>query len=230
LDEGKVMALGPQFIQHDDPDMSEALEYAAERYDTSRGTHGTVTSTGQIPERIYSSSDPRFAATGATKQFDISKPDRAYYTAPKWGDPTMALKPEEDAWKWAGYAQDSSRWPTYDSETGAATYPTPGRAVALEVEPEGFRDLDVNDDSAGRLGIMTAGSLKVTGAQWIPTMDYISRRGFDTQEVEGIQGTLPGENWNKYPKEGTSRPYGPAGDLNYSVIKKGKMDAEGSVV
>jgi hypothetical protein len=224
------MNLGPQFIQHNDPEKAEAVELAQDRFDTNYGTHGTITKSGQIPERIYAASDPRFAEAGATKQFDISDSDRTYYTAPQWGDETMSGKPEEDAWKWAGYAQDSSRWPTYDLKTGASTYPTPGRAVALEVRPEGFKDLDVNDDSMGKLGAFTASSLKVTGAQWIPTMDYISRRGFDTDEVEGIQGTLPGENWNKYPKEGTSSKYGPAGDLNYSVIKKGKMDAEGSVV
>jgi hypothetical protein len=211
------MTLGSQFDDHverikslmamETPEYKQsAKEKAMSRLDVTKGTHGTVTHDGSIPEEIQPSS------SFGTSVWQMSDPNRTYFTAhSKPDDPVVhgfQRDPEEASWSWAGLSQHEYKLRNRDT-------PVP-RTVSLNVEPKGHIDLDRNDNPQGDVNSMTADRLKVKGADWIPKPNIFD----ESNGVVGIQGTLPNENWNKYDKHGGWR-----GDANFKKLYGDGRDA-----
>ena len=207
---------GPQFNDHvnrikelmamEKPDFKQsAKESALARLDVTRGTHGTVTQDGQAPDEIVPSS--KFGRP----IWSFSDPNRTYFTASNKHDvdDTLIDAPNRAGWTWAKLAQKESGLRNRDA-------PLP-RMVNLEVEPQGTIDIDQNANISGKSNEMTADSLKVKNVDWIPNPSETSVN----VGIEGVQGTLPNENWNKYDKYGGRR-----GDANFLELwpKKNKEE------
>jgi len=184
------MTLGPQFDEH----IKRARERAFDNLDVTRGTHGTVTHDGSIPDEILPSS------SFGTQVWNFADPGRTYYTAhrkvPSINSDWDRGSPERAGWKWAADARQ------YHYESAVRP-----RMVNLHVQPVGNIDLDMNLNARGEMAEMTADRLKVTDVDWIPPIT--------DSHTMGIQGTLPYENWNKYDPHGGNRE-----DANFKRIDK----------
>jgi hypothetical protein len=178
---------------------SKELSKAFERLDVTRGTHGTVLSDGVAPSQILP------AEKIGKRVWTESDPTRTYYTAveKRYYDETEMS--DLLGWSWANRASDK-----------LSSKVVPGRPVVLDVSPEGRIDLDYNLNEYGNREEMTADSLKVNNVQWTPPLDW---------DDVAVQGTLPNENWNKYPRS-TGAKYGPDDDLNYQRIKRPRSQTD----
>lgn len=160
------------------------LERARGNLDVTRGTHGTSTPDGSAPSEIL----PAATHGGFQSYPGLSDSRRAYYTAPrKDGD---GQDPSDEGWRWA---QSS-----VGNRLGGGVR---ARPIVTHVAPidEADVDLDMNINRGGYSQQMTASKLTVTDTEWIPPINEWARG-----PSEGVQGTLPNENWNKYPS--TSEP------------------------
>jgi hypothetical protein len=181
--------------------ISEELSKAFERLDVTRGTHGTSLSEGKAPSQILP------AEKIGKRVWTESDPTRTYYTAVQKSNENNDEIDIADlhGWSWAQRASDKI------SSSG-----TPGRPVVLDVSPRGRIDLDYNLNEYGNSEEMTADRLKVNNVQWMPPRDW---------DDVAVQGTLPNENWNKYPRS-TGAKYGPDDDLNYQRIKRPRSQTD----
>lgn len=194
------MTLNPkQFTLKDDP----VVYHADDHLDVSRGTHGTSTRTGMTAGEIVPAS-----VHGGYQAFpDLSDSSRAYYTAetrpegPAAGSDADYRDTSQQGWNWARKSQ-------MNRTIGGAR----ARQVVHHVEPIGTIDVDRNINEGGNATQMTADRLRITDTEWIPKA---------SEDSAGVQGTLPHENWNKYPKSDSrySR-YGRSADLNQSYLDK----------
>ena len=157
-------------------------------YDISSGTHGSVYTPGQTTV------DPSEVA-GTTPAFEMSKTNRAYYTA-------HHPDPERDdtqsmGWSWARSAKNARPDPENKSWSG--------RPVLHHVTPVGKVDHDENMGNYAH-GAYTADQLKITDTEWIrePHQDEL-----------GVQGTLPHINWNQHAHRGFE-----GSDMNNAGISK----------
>jgi hypothetical protein len=177
------MNLGEQFtVEPTDPGVSQMIKSG---YDISKGMHGTVmheegSESGGFGTHVLSAS-----ARGSAPLYELTRRDRAYYTAHHPSPSGHWNEAETSAWNWASMAVEQHK--------GRAKVQP--RAIVHSVEPEGRLGTDPVVNRQGTTGSeMTAGRLRITGTHWIPK---------PRPESRGYQGTLPYVNWNQF-KEHTS--------------------------
>jgi hypothetical protein len=88
--------------------------------------------------------------------------------------------------------------------------------MVLHVTPEDASavDVDKNLNNYGKDQQLTAPKLNVTDVEWTPPPQYSI----------GVQGTLPNENWNKYP--GSTLPR--YGDHNFTELQPTRYNSASS--
>jgi len=203
---GLTRGVVPSFEQEDkdvgtaafDAEMQQRSQEVQENvreqgFDPMRGTHGTTFVPGMTSvDPSNKSKDARPVHSG------LSDPDRAYYTAD-----LVEPVPDENGWLPRDMSNGGWTWANMASGSKGDSVPkgtndfdvVPGRPVVHHVEPQGRIDPDRNLNPMGKVaGELTADSLKITDTEWIKPMDIDQRR----RGGQGMQGTLPNENWNKY--------------------------------
>lgn len=192
-----------------------AVHRTAENYDIMHGTHGTASDDGTALTEILPS-----AQHGRSVFPGVSDAQRAYYSATdlldqqaaKEGRETSSLDVSKQGWSWARQSVASHR----NAGRAGHTDPNspPPRPMVHHVVPEGSLGTDPVLNRQGGLQQMTSSKLRVVDTEWIP-----APRG----SSPGIQGTLPNENWNKWPA--TDRDFGgKVVENNYTPIQPKASD------
>ena len=177
--------LGGQFEAM--PGFEGRLDRAISRVDATRGTHGTATRSGMAPSTIQPANEH------GRYSFAMSDHGRTYFTGyPKKGNRT-SLQGEHHGADDPGKFVSDRGWNWAHEAAGNMPYTGQARArpFVTHVEPQGRVDLDYNLNTDGRSAEFTADSLTVHDVEWIPPPSF---------KDKGVQGTLPNENWNKWPK------------------------------
>lgn len=187
-----------------------AVRRTAEKYDIMHGTHGTASDDGTALTHVTPSIEH-----GREVFQGVSDPQRAYYSATPiegvlhpegaaGGFDSSPLDVSKQGWMWARDAVESHR------NVGREGFKNPGspnpRPMVHHVVPEGKLGIDPVLNSAGGLQQVTSSRLKVVDTEWIPR---------PRMAQVGVQGTLPNENWNKWPAVDA---IGPVPENNYKEI------------